>query len=405
MSNINFAIARRYLFGKKSTNLINVITGISIFGISIGTAALILILSVFNGLEGLMTSLFDPYNPDLKVVPSEGKFLSIDNSDIKKISAIKGIVAASATIEEVCLFEYKGSQEIGSIKGVDNNYVNVTRIDTSIRYGNYKLKENNINYAVLDEGIRNKLAVNIDNSLTPVMAFMPLRKNKLAGAKEFTSKKFYPTGVFSKSNDDANQYIITSIDLARSLIQQEDMTSALEIKTSSDSNESYIKSEIQKILGTEVLVKNKYEQDEQTFKMIAIEKWIAFLITGLTLLLIAFNLVGALWMIVLDKKKDIAILRSIGYTKQKIRNLFFLLGILITLIGMGLGFFVGLVLYYIQRQYGMIGVPEGLLIDAYPVEVRMTDFIVVTIAVLIIGLLASILPCIKASKAKIELKT
>jgi len=405
MPNINFSIAKRYLFGKKSTNLINIITGISIFGISIGTAALILILSVFNGLESLLTSLFNPYNPDLKVIPSEGKFFQLDDSDILKISFIEGVDAVSATIEEVCLFEYKGSQEIGNIKGVDHNYMHVTRIDTSIRYGNYKLTENNINYGVLDEGIRNKLAVNIDNSLTPIMAFMPMRKNKLAGAKEFTSKKFYPTGVFRKSNEESNQYIITSLNLAKSLIQQENMLSALEIKTSKDCNESKVTSQLQNILGSKFLIKNKYEQDEQTLKMIAIEKWIAFLITGLTLFLIAFNLVGALWMIVLDKKKDIAILRSIGYTRQKIRNLFFSLGILITSIGMGLGFLAGLILYYAQRNFGLIEVPEGLLIDAYPVQLRISDFIVVTAAVLIIGLFASILPCIKASKLKMELKS
>jgi len=405
MSNINFSIAKRYLFGKKSTNLINIITGISIFGIAVGTAALILILSVFNGLENVLTSLFNPYNPDLKVTPIEGKFFSVSDLQLKEISAIDGIQSVSRTLEEVCLFEYKGSQEIGIIKGVDEGYVNVTRLDTSIRYGRYRLSDNGVFYGVVEEGIRNKLALNIDNSLTPIMAFMPMRKNKSAGTKEFISKSLYPSGVFSKTHEDSGQYVITSIDLARALLQQESQLSTLELKLSEDANETSIKKAIAEIIGPSVIIKNKYEQDSQTLKMIAIEKWIGFLITGLTLFLIAFNLVGALWMIVLDKKKDMTIFKSFGYTNQNIRNLIMTLGLLITTIGIILGFIVGLSLYFAQKEFGLIGMPDGLMIEAYPVQLKLSDFIIVTLSVFIIGLLASLLPSFKASSLPIDLKS
>jgi len=405
MSNINFSIAKRYLFGKKSTNLINIITGISIFGIAVGTAALILILSVFNGLENVLTSLFNPYNPDLKVTPIEGKFFSVSDSQLKEISAIDGIQSVSRTLEEVCLFEYKGSQEIGIIKGVDEGYVNVTRLDTSIRYGRYRLSDNGVFYGVVEEGIRNKLALNIDNSLTPIMAFMPMRKNKSAGTKEFISKSLYPSGVFSKTHEDSGQYVITSIDLARALLQQESQLSTLELKLSEDANETSIKKAIAEIIGPSVIIKNKYEQDSQTLKMIAIEKWIGFLITGLTLFLIAFNLVGALWMIVLDKKKDMTIFKSFGYTNQNIRNLIMTLGLLITTIGIILGFIVGLSLYFAQKEFGLIGMPDGLMIEAYPVQLKLSDFIIVTLSVFVIGLLASLLPSFKASSLPIDLKS
>ena len=406
MPNVNFSIAKRYLFGKKSTNLINVITGISIFGIAIGTAALILILSVFNGLEGVLTSLFNPYNPDLKVTPIEGKFISITDAQLKELSAIDGVVATSRTLEEVCLFEYKGSQEIGIIKGVDEGYIHVTRLDTSIRYGKYRIAQNGIYYGVIEEGIRNKLALNIDNSLTPVMAFMPMRKKKSAGTKEFISKSLYPAGVFSKSHDETEQYVITSIDIARQLMQQDDdMITALELKLDKDADELSIKESISTILGPAVISKNKKEQDALTLRMIAIEKWIGFLITGLTLFLIAFNLVGALWMIVLDKKKDITIFKSFGYTNQDVRNLIMTLGILITFVGMTLGFIVGLTLYFLQKELGIIGMPAGLLIDAYPVQLKLFDFIIVTLSVFSIGLLASLLPSFKASSLPIELKS
>jgi len=405
MPNLNFSIAKRYLFGKKSTNLINIITGISVFGIAVGTAALILILSVFNGLEGILTGLFNPYNPDLKVSPIEGKMFYVTDDQLLEISAIDGVVAASKTIEEVCLFEYRGSQEIGIIKGVDSKYVEVTRLDTSITYGKYRIEDNGIYYGVVEEGIRNKLALNIDNSLTPIMAFMPRRKKKLPGAQEFISKSFYPSGVFSKIHEVSEQNVITSLDIARQLLQEENDISTLDIKIADNARDSKVKKELSRILGSSVIVKNKYEQDAQTLKMIAIEKWIAFLITGLTLFLIAFNLVGALWMIVLDKKKDITIFRSFGYSRQSIRNLIMTLGILITLIGIVLGFVIGLSLYFIQKEFGMIGMPAGLMIEAYPVQLKITDFPVVIISVFLIGLMASILPSFKASSLPIELKS
>ena len=406
MPNVNFSIAKRYLFGKKSTNLINVITGISIFGIAVGTAALILILSVFNGLEGVLTSLFNPYNPDLKVSPIEGKYISISDKQLIALKEIKGVMAISRTLEEVCLFEYKGSQEIGIIKGVDEEYINVTRLDTSIRYGKYKIAQGGIYYGVIEEGIRNKLALNIDNSLTPIMAFMPMRKNKSAGTKEFISKSLYPSGVFSKSHEESEQYVITSIDIARQLMQQDsDMVSALELKLHKKADESMVKKSISQIIGTGVISENKQEQDALTLRMIAIEKWIGFLITGLTLFLIAFNLVGALWMIVLDKKKDITIFKSFGYTNQEIRNLIMTLGILITFVGMAFGFIIGLTLYFLQKEMGIIGMPAGLLIDAYPVQLRLFDFIIVVLSVFSIGLLASLIPSYKASSLPIELKS
>ena len=406
MPNVNFSVAKRYLFGKKSTNLINVITGISIFGIAVGTAALILILSVFNGLEGVLTALFNPYNPDLKVTPIEGKFISISDTQLKELTAIDGVMALSRTLEEVCLFEYKGSQEIGFIKGVDERYVHVTRLDTSIRYGKYKIAQNGIYYGVIEEGIRNKLALNIDNSLTPIMAFMPMRKGKSAGTKEFISKSLYPAGVFGRSHEESEQYVITSLDIARQLMQQDDdMVSALELKLDKKANEGNIKKSITNILGPAVISENKKEQDKLTLRMISIEKWIGFLITGLTLFLIAFNLVGALWMIVLDKKKDITIFKSFGYTNQDIRNLIMTLGILITFVGMAIGFIIGLTLYFIQKEVGIIGMPAGMLIDAYPVQLKLFDFIIVIVSVFLIGLMSSLLPSFKASSLPIQLKS
>ncbi len=404
MSFLSLDIARRYLYGKKSANSINIITGISVFGISIGTAALILILSVFNGLEGLLSGLFNAFNPDLKVLPYEGKFYDIDEDTYTKISEIAGIAFVSKTIEEVALIEYKGSKEIGVIKGVDANYVDVTGLDSLIVNGKYLLQNNQIQYAIVGSGLRNKLTLSIEDRLSPMTIYMPQKKKKIMG-KEFKSKDVYPSGIFSVKSDTDYSYLITNMSFVSNLLDQKNKVSALEIKLKSDADEIQIRENIATILGKGFVIKNRYEQDEAYMKVMAIEKWFSFLIIGLTMVLIAFNLVGALWMIVLEKQKDIAVLKSMGYTKENIRSVFLSLGLLISLIGVIIGFIIALLLYYVQKEYGAIGFTDGFLIDAYPVKLRITDFIITTTTVLFIGFLASLLPSKKAAESEVVLKS
>jgi len=390
-------IARRYLFGKKSTNSINIITGISIFGISIGTAALVLILSVFNGFESLISGLFNAFNPDLKIMPIEGKFIDINDDLLYEINALPGITKASATLEEVALFEYKGVQEIGMLKGVDESYLAVTQIDSMIVDGSYKTREGTINYGVMGFGLRNKLSVNIDDRLSPITVYMPTRKKKLMGTKDFNSKHVYPSGVFSVKSDNDYQYLLTSFDLANQLLEMPGKASFLEVKVGPDADEEELQQSLNKLLPG-VQIKNRYQQDEVTLKVMRIEKWIGFLITGLTMLLIAFNLLGALWMIVLDKRKDISVLKALGFQEGQVKWLFLKLGLLITILGIVLGFCLALILYYIQKEFGLIGVPSSFMMDAYPVKIKMMDFIVVLLTVSAIGGLASILPAFKAAQ-------
>lgn len=404
MTRLHFEIAQRYLVGKKSTNLINIITGICIFGIAIGTAALLLILSVFNGLENLLVSLTNPFNPDLKVTPIEGKFFEVSDKQLKDIKNIEGLLFISKSIEEVALFEYKGTQEIGVIKGVDEFYKDVVQLDTSINFGTYQLKKGDINFCVVESGIQNKLSMNIDNSLSPVKGFMPLKKKAFPGAKEFKTIEMYPSGVFSSSSDEGDQKIISNLETVQQLVQVGSKISALEIKTDNNVSKASIKKSVAEILGTNFKVKDRYQQDELTLKMVSIEKWIAFLITGITLVLIFFNLIGAIWMIVLDKQKDISILRSFGFTSSNIKQLFVSLGVIITGIGLIIGFVLALFIYFLQKKFGLIAFPDSFLIDAYPVQIRYLDFIFVSLAVLLIGFLASFLPSIRASKLKMSLK-
>jgi len=398
MPSLTLDIARRYLFGKKSTNSINIITGISIFGISIGTAALVLILSVFNGFEGLLSGLFNAFNPDIKVIPTEGKYFMVDDEQLMKLEKLPGIMAVSRTVEEIALFEYRGVQELGNIKGVDANYKTVTRLDSLLIDGDYKASNHEkIQYAYVGVGIRNKLGINIDDHLNPLTIYMPSKRKKMMGAKEFNSKTAYPVGVFSVKSDSDYQYVLCSFELVNLLLEQKGQISALEIKTDPEADEEVLRTGITSILGSEITIKNRYQQDDSYLKVMQIEKWISFLITGLTMLLIAFNLLGALWMIVLDKQKDITVLKALGFNSQDVKVLFIKLGLLISGIGIFLGFILALVFYFLQKEYGLVGVPQSFMMDSYPVQLKITDFILVTLTVLLIGWLASLLPAKKAA--------
>lgn len=390
-------IAARYLFGKKSTNAINIITWISIIGMSIGTAALILILSVFNGFESLLTGMLSNFNPDIRVTLTEGKYTSRDSLDETKIRAIEGIEAVAFTLEETSFFDYKGSQEVGIIKGVDSEYIRVTGLDTSLITGQAKFG-NETQYGVLGSGINTKLSVNPDDAFTPVTAYMPADEDKGPLGKPFNSYQFYPSGTFSVGSEVDMQYVLVNYEAVNLLLGMENGFSAIEIKLKPEASGRRVISQLTAILGPRYKVSNRYQQDEGFLKIMNIEKWISYLIACLTLMIIAFNLVGSLWMIVLEKKLDIAILRSMGLTRQSIRRIFMALGLLISIIGLGVGFLLGLVLYYLQKKHGLVSIPEGFMIDAYPIEIRWPDFIIVTLTVLVIGYLAALLPSHRAGQ-------
>ena len=405
MPSLTIDIARRYLFSKKYSNSINIITGISILGIGIGTSALILILSVFNGFEGLLTGLFNAFNPDIKIESKEGKFFEVSDEDMLELSSLPGVESISKTIEEVALFEYKGVQEIGMIKGVDDSYLKVTRLDTLLVDGKYKTKEGKTHFAMLGIGMKNKLSINVSDRITPMTVYMPAKKKSLLGSKDFITRNLYPVGVFSVRSESDYQFILTSYDLAANLLDKRGRASYLEVKKNQSISDNELKESLSKVLGTKLVYKNRYEQDETTLKVMQIEKWITFLIAGLTMLLIAFNLLGALWMIGLEKRKDISVLKALGFADYQVRRLFMQLGTLITLIGIFFGFIIALFLYFIQKKFGIIGVPASFLMDAYPIQLRGSDFIIVSVTVLLIGSLAALLPAIKASNNTLVLRS
>ena len=395
--NLSLKIARRYLFARKSTNVINLISGISVLGITIGTAALVLVLSVFNGFEDLLTSLFSTFNPDIKIVPVMGKTFKMDGAILKRIEAAEGIAVVSETLEEVAFFEYKGKQDFGVVKGVDEHFVEVTGIDSTIREGRIIFRKEETEFAVLGGGMRNKLGINVEDQFTAMSVYMPNRKHRAGSLSNPFKKQFaYPVGTFVNQQDFDNQYVLTSLRFARSLLGSKNDLSALEIKLNEGADAQKTVSALRQIVGKDFIVKDRYQQNEAYLKLMNVEKWMSFAILSLMMVLIAFNMIGSLWMIVLEKKKDIAILKSMGATKTMVRNIFLQEGLLLTVLGLVIGIVIAFVIYQLQISYGIIGFPGSFAFDAYPISMRLSDVLIVVFTVLLIGFLASILPARRA---------
>lgn len=395
--NLSFDIAKRYLFGKKSTNAINIISAISVLGITVGTAALIIILSVFNGFEGLIKSYLNNFNPDIKVTLTEGKHFPIEEEQLSRIKAIDGILHVSRVIEEVALFEYNENKKGGIIKGVDEEYTKVTQIDSSLRTGRFRKDEGSTKYAVFGSGMATELNLNTLDILNPVTVYVPRRKKKSLLDKEFKLSNIYPSGSFSDKNENDYTYVLASHSMVSKLLERKDLVSALEIKADPAKTKSVISS-ISQVMGEGYEIKDRLMQDETHLKIMNIEKWMSVLLVSLILILLAFNMIGSIWMIVLDKKKDISILKSMGFTSSGIKNIFLAEGILISTIGLVIGCVISLIFYFMQKNFGIVGIPAGFIVDAYPIELRLNDFILAAVIVLSIGLLASFPPAISASK-------
>ncbi len=396
--NLSLKIARRYLFAKKSTNAINVITGISVVGLAIGTAALVLVLSVFNGFEDLIIGLFSKFNPDVKVTATVGKTFEPDSMQVLQLEALSGVERVAQTLEEIAFFEYGQSQDFGIVKGVDDNYRSVSGLDSAIFEGQYRLSSGDRNLAILGGGVRNKLQVDMEDPFATLNIFMAKREKTGSLEQPFKKRMAYPAGSFRIQQDFDNQYVLVSLEFARDLLGAYDEVSALEIKFKPGADQQQTIAAIQGVLGEGFQVKDRYQQEESFLKLMNIEKWMSFALLSLTLVLVAFNMIGSLWMIVLEKKGDISILKGMGATNLLVRNIFLGQGFLLCLMGLLAGFLLAVILYALQKIFGIVPIPEGFVVDAYPISMRLVDLVAVAGVVLFIGLVASVPAALRAGK-------
>ena len=404
--NLAVLFAWRYIFSKKSTNAINIIAMVSVAGIALGSMALLIIMSVFNGFEDVLRDLISKFKPDIQITVAEGKTFTVDSSRYQRLQQLPQVAGISRTLEEVALFSYDGVQILARLKGVDEQFPQVVDFDTIITNGEYKTydTEQDVNCAVVGITLETTLGVSpfrADNR--PLITYMPKREGKnLSGTKPFRQRNLFPTAIYTVKQADYDNFVITNLAFVQELLAYENNEiSAVEIKAKSEADLIQLKREIQTIMGSDFLVKNRYEQDEAFFKVTNLEKWVGFIIFSFTLLLVAFNMVGALWMLVLEKKKDISILKALGAENRLLRNIFLLEGALLSALGVAIGATLAIIICILQQQFNLVRLDNGggaFIIDAYPVSMRISDFVVVIFTVLIIGTLAAWLPAMRATR-------
>jgi len=396
-----FYIAKRYFFSKRSHNIINVISVISIVGITIGTMALIIVLSVFNGFEGLVVSLFSSFNPDIEITVKEGKTFNSQEIQCKKIKKIPKIAYYTEIVEENVLLKYKSKQYIATIKGVGKNYQKMTRLDTMLIDGAFVLEQGKKNYAVVGQGAAYYLDINLNDFYNTISVYVPKRSKSviLSPLRAFNNENILTSGIFSIQQDIDLKYIIVPIRFARKLLDYTTEVTSVEIGLSPDADKDEVQQQIQKIVGNKFLVKNHFQQQELLYKIMKSEKMAVFLILGFILLIATFNVVGSLTMLILDKRKDISFLWSMGADSKLIKKIFLIEGLLISLSGTLLGLILGGIICWIQEKYGIIGIHgESFILTSYPVNMQIMDFIYVLLIEFIIALVATWYPVRQISR-------
>lgn len=404
--NFPFFIARMYLFSKKSTHVINVISSISVIGVAVATMALVIVLSVFNGFHDLVASLFTSFDPQLKVVPVEGKTAPADDPILTKIRLLPQVDVATETVEDQALAIYNDHQAMVKIKGVDDNFAELSHI-TDILYGDgsFSLHAANLEYGIVGIRLAQNLGIGAQWD-----GFLKIYAPKKEGQLDMTNPgdgfvvdSLNSPGVLfavKQAKYDKN-YIITSISFARNLFGQQGMLSDLELRLKPGSNLDAVKAEMQQIAGNKYKVLDRFEQQEDTFKIMSIEKMIAYIFLTFILVVACFNIIGSLSMLIIDKKNDVVTLRNLGANDKQITRVFLFEGRMIAVIGAVIGIGLGLLLCFLQQQYGFVrlGDSEGsFIVDAYPVSVHYSDVAIIFVTVIAVGWLAVWYPVRALSK-------
>lgn len=391
--NFPFYIARRYLFSKKSTHVINIISGISVVGVAVATMALVVTLSVFNGFHDLVASLLTSFDPQIEIVPTKGKTAPADDPILTKIRNLPQVDVATESVEDQAMAIYKGRQAMIKVKGVEDNFSELSHIN-DILYGDgeFSLHAANLQFGVVGIRLADNLGMTADWD-GQLKIYAPKREGQLDlmnPTEGFVEDLVISPGVvFSvKQARYDRDYVLTSIAFARNLFGQQGMLSQLEIRLKPGSDLDAVKAEMQKIAGSKYRILDRMEQQADTFKIMKIEKFIAYIFLTFILAVACFNIIGSLSMLIIDKKNDVVTLRNMGASDKQIVRIFLFEGRMISAIGAILGILVGLLLCWLQQVYGLVSLGRSsgsFIVDAYPVSVHPEDIIIIFITVLAVG--------------------
>jgi lipoprotein-releasing system permease protein len=394
--NFPFFIAFRYLKARRSRHIINRISRISIAGITLGTMALVIILSVFNGLDNLIRSLFGTFDPDIRITAVEGKSFKLEDALLERVVRVPGVAGYCPVLEENALLIYRDRQAIATVKGVGDGFNSISGIDSMIIDGEFQLYENEFPKGVIGQELAAQLGVGL-KLINPVHAWVPRRSEKLIldPTRAFNHKYIFPSGVFSVQQEYDSKYFIVPLDFARDLFGYDSSeVSALEIKADGQKSVRPVQAKLIQVFGDGFNVQDRVQQHAYFYRIMKSEKWAIFLILVFILFIASFNTISSLSLLLLEKKSDMDTLRSLGARKMTIRRVFLWEGILVTGIGLALGMLMGAAVCLAQQQFGIIRFPSSgsFVVDIYPVKMIFSDFLMVTLIVGIIGFLAAWIP-------------
>ncbi len=403
-----YKFSYRYLVSKKSTNAINIIAWVSIAAITLVTAAMIVVMSVFNGLSHLVKGLYNGFYSDVKIVAKSGKVITLDSLQLQAIKNTTGVAYISCIAEEKALVKIGESQTVVSIKGVDDNYTKVSKLQTYIRRGEYALGTAENANLILGYGVENALGIFSNQALEKITAYVPNRNQRFTGKiDDFNSGTASPNATFAIQQDFDNKYAISNIGFVKNLIGLDsNQYTSIEIALQNELTMEQTKALLQKNIDTSLQVQTKYEQNQSMYNVMKYEKWGVYGIFCLILLISSFTIVGALTMLVLEKKKDIGILKSMGASNRYIEKIFLTEGLLLGLIGVSLGCVLGIGICALQYYFHIIKLQGGsFLVDYYPVKMEFLDIILILSTVLGITFVAGYFPAQKAAKQVLLLKS
>jgi lipoprotein-releasing system permease protein len=399
--NFPLFIASRYFLSKRKKNFINIISILAMVGVAFSTAALIIVLSVFNGLEGLLQSINTTFDPELKIEAQKGKSFALTDELLSTINSVKGVQIVTEVIEDYAYVRYRDADMVVKMKGVSDNFLDQHRLDNHLEDGKLILRKDGVLYTIMGRGVRYALSVSMDESFQPLQIYYVKggKTSSMDPSQLYARKSLQPGGVFSIEKTIDENYIFVPLDFAKDLLEYGNKRTAIEIQTLAGSDIGQVQRELKKVLGEGFKVLNNEEQHQAIYKLLKMEKLFTFITLSLLIVVASINIFFSLMMLALDKKKDISILSALGAHESVIRRIFFNEGVLIAFWGAAFGLLLGGTICWLQDTFGMVGMGmESALVSSYPVKMHINDFIITAVVIISVTTLISFYPARLASR-------